>query len=73
MSPRYRRPVVELLERAFTSDEARALASWAYEPPFDFYDLASDEAVDQFTTRDASGHGYYPLHDGQAVVGFVCF
>lgn len=65
--------MVELLERTFTSDEARAVASWAYEPPFDFYDLAPDEAVDLFTTRDAARRGYYPLHDGRAVVGFVCF
>jgi RimJ/RimL family protein N-acetyltransferase len=65
--------VVELLDRAFTAGEARAVAAWAYEPPFDFYDLAPGEAADLLTTHDALGYGYYPVHDGQAIVGFVCF
>ena len=65
--------MVELLDRAFTAEEARDVASWAYEPPFDLYDLAPDDAVRLLTRHDAAGHGYYPAQDGLAVVGFACF
>ena len=65
--------MVELLDRPLTPDEGRAIASWAYEPPFDLYNLVADEAVDLLTTRDDAGSGYYPVQDGDAVVGFVCF
>jgi ribosomal-protein-alanine N-acetyltransferase len=65
--------VIELQDRPLTPAEARGIASWAYEPPFDLYDLVADGAVDLLTARDGAGSGYYPLQDGDAVVGFVCF
>jgi RimJ/RimL family protein N-acetyltransferase len=64
---------VELVERALTRDEARAVVAWSYEPPFDLYDLSGDEAVALLTIRDERGHGYDPVLDGAQVVGFVCF
>jgi len=68
-----RRPVVELVERVFTPDEAGAVMAWSYEPPFDFYDLSGDGAVALLMARDERGHGYYPVLADGAVVGFVCF
>ena len=62
-----------LVVRAFTVDEARAVVAWAYEPPFDLYDLSGDDAVALLIHRDERGHGYYPVLDGDVVVGSVCF
>ena len=54
--------MVTLLRRAFTADEVRALAAWAYPPPFDLYD--SDPGNPQlFLTRSPDGEGYYPAVD----------
>lgn len=64
---------VRLADRRLTPDEARAIAAWRYEPPFDFYDVSGDETIASMTTREASGHGFYPVLDGPDVVGYVCF
>jgi [ribosomal protein S18]-alanine N-acetyltransferase len=56
-----------------TPEQARTIATWAYEPPFDIYDLSRDDAVAVLTARDAHGHGYYPVQDAGQIVGFVCF
>lgn len=65
--------MVDVQDRMFTPQEARWVVSWAYEPPFDFYDLSGEGAVALFQARDEFGHGYYPLQEGPDVVGFVCF
>jgi RimJ/RimL family protein N-acetyltransferase len=65
--------VVELADRVLTPEEARAVVAWSYDPPFDMYDLSGDEAVALLTARDDGGEGYYPVLDGDQVVGFVCF
>jgi ribosomal-protein-alanine N-acetyltransferase len=63
-----------LAERVLTPDEARVVASWAYDPPFDVYDLSGDDAVAMLLARDERGHGYYPVLQGDdVVVGFACF
>jgi ribosomal-protein-alanine N-acetyltransferase len=62
-----------LRDRAFTAAEARAVAAWSYEPPFDLYELSGDDAVVLLTARDADGLGYYPVEVGGEVAGFVCF
>jgi ribosomal-protein-alanine N-acetyltransferase len=66
-----------LQDRLLTADEARAVASWTYEPPFDTYDVAgersADETVALLTARDERGNGYYPVLEGNRVVGFFCF
>jgi ribosomal-protein-alanine N-acetyltransferase len=61
-----------LQDRLLTPEEARAVVSWAYEPPYDLYDLSGDAAPAQLTVRDEHGHGYYPVQAGGQVVGFVC-
>lgn len=64
--------MLELHDRLFTADEARAVAFWAYDPPFDLYNLSEDEAVKLLTQRDEHGNGYYPVQEAEQVVGFVC-
>ena len=65
---------VGLQDRLLTEAEARGIASWAYEPPFDVYDLTGyGGAVRLLTARGADGSGYYPLQQGADVVGFACF
>ena len=49
------------------------VAAWAYDPPFDFYDLSRDAAVATLLARNERGHGYYPALQGNDVVGFLCF
>ena len=64
---------VALLDRPLAAEEARAIAAWSYDPPFDLYDLSAADAVALLTARDADGLGYYPVEVGGAVAGFVCF
>jgi RimJ/RimL family protein N-acetyltransferase len=64
---------VRLADRAFTPDEARAVVAWSYEGPFDFYGLSGDDAVVLLLARDERGQGYYPVLEGDDLVGFVCF
>lgn len=64
---------VRLVDRAVTPEEARAIAGWIYDPPFDRYGLSADDAVALLTRRDDRGNGYYPLEAGADVIGFVCF
>ncbi len=62
-----------LQDRLLTDAEARRIAAWSYDPPFDLYDLTGDDAVSLLTARAPDGSGYYPMQDGPHVVGFVCF
>jgi ribosomal-protein-alanine N-acetyltransferase len=62
-----------LQDRLLTAAEARGIAAWSYDPPFDLYDMRGDDAVLLLTARDSDGFGYYPVQDGPDVVGFVCF
>jgi ribosomal-protein-alanine N-acetyltransferase len=59
-----------LLVRPLLPDDAAAIASWRYAPPFDLYDSTS---ADDLAGPDANGHGYYALTspDGE-LVGFCC-
>jgi RimJ/RimL family protein N-acetyltransferase len=64
---------VGLRDRLLGAEEARAIGSWTYPPPFELYDVRSDDPVALFTARDERGYGYYPVQDGPDLVGFVCF
>jgi L-amino acid N-acyltransferase YncA len=59
---RYLGPVLTLLRRAFTADEARDVAAWAYPPPFDLYD-GDPGNPGLFIARGPGGEGYYPAVD----------
>ena len=62
--------MVTLLTRAFTEDEARAVAGWSYPAPLDLYDVDPDNWR-LFLDRTTDGEGYYPaLDDSGAVVAF---
>jgi len=65
--------MVEIQDRVLTPDEAQGVVAWAYEPPFDFYNLSCDEAVSLLRARDKRGYGYYPVQVEDEVVGFLCF
>jgi [ribosomal protein S18]-alanine N-acetyltransferase len=54
--------VPPLLRRGIREDEARALAGWAYPPPYDVYD-SDPSAVRHFLDRTPDGQGYYPAVD----------
>lgn len=61
--------MVTVLRRPITVSEARALAGWAYPPPFDLYDGA-DPAL--YLHRGDGGEGYYvAVDDADEVVGFA--
>ena len=62
--------MVTLLTRAFTEDEARAVAGWSYPAPLDLYNVDPDNWR-LFLDRTTDGEGYYPaLDDSGAVVAF---
>jgi RimJ/RimL family protein N-acetyltransferase len=65
--------MVEIQDRVLTADEARGMVAWAYEAPFDFYNLSGDEAASLLRARDERGYGYYPVQVEEEVVGFLCF
>ena len=59
--------------RPFLDGEARAVAAWAYEPPFDMYDGDPKHFAD-YLAVDEQGYGYYAIvTDDGDVIGFCCF
>ncbi len=59
--------------RPFTDGEARAVARWSYEPPFDIYNGDPTRHVD-YLAIDDDGYGFYALADSEDdVIGFCCF
>ena len=60
--------------RPFREGEAQAVASWAYEPPYDWYNGDPTRSED-YLSVDESGHGYYAIvaGDPEEVIGFCCF
>lgn len=66
-------PVVTLLRRAFSEEEAGSVASWSYPPPFDLYNLPP-QGHQLLLARSADGEGYYPaLGQDGTVVAFAVF
>lgn len=62
-----------MLDRTFSEVEARAVAGWSYEPPFDLYDQDSDHP-EVFLARGPAGEGYYPAIDRYGeLVAFAVF
>ena len=54
-------------------EEARAVAAWTYEPPYDVYDVPSahrDESVQAFLVPDL---GYHAARRDGDLVGFCCY
>jgi RimJ/RimL family protein N-acetyltransferase len=66
--------VAEVVIRPFREGEAYAVASWAYEPPFDWYD-GDPTHFEDYLAVDDKGYGYYAIvaGDPEQVIGFCCF
>ena len=67
--------VVKIRIREFREYDAKFVASWSYDPPYDIYD---DDPFDfeGYLVRDENGLGYFALvsaDDDDEVVGFCCF
>ncbi len=59
--------------RPFAECEARAVASWTYEQPFDIYN-GDPTRFEDYLSIDGRGHGFYALADSEReIVGFCCF
>lgn len=51
--------------RALRPADGEAIAAWRYEPPWDVYDLAPDEAP-------TAEEGYLGVYAGEELIGFFC-
>ena len=55
-------------------EEARAVVSWRYEAPYDFYDMANDpEGLEELLGPPERREGYYALLSDGELVGFLSF
>ncbi len=55
-------------------EEARAVVSWRYEAPYDFYDMANDqEGLEELLGPPEQREGYYAVRSDDELVGFFCF
>ena len=63
--------MARLVPRELSEEEAHAIAAWRYPAPYERYDMR-DGAVEVLLRRD-KGSGYYPVLEGDELVGFVCF
>ncbi len=60
--------------RPMNDDEARAVVSWRYEAPYDFYDMADDPVgSEELLGPPERRRGYYAGLSGGELVGFFCF
>ena len=54
-------------------EEARAVVSWRYEAPYDFYDMANDpEGLQELLGPLRLREGYYAVRSDGELVGFFC-
>ena len=54
--------------------QARAVAAWRYEAPYDFYDMANDpEGLEELLGPPERREGYYAVLSGDELVGFFCY
>lgn len=59
--------------RPFAESEARVVASWTYEQPFDIYN-GDPSRFDDYLAIDDRGFGFYALVDREdEILGFCCF
>jgi ribosomal-protein-alanine N-acetyltransferase len=60
--------------RPMNDEEARAVVSWRYEAPYDFYDMANDpEGSGELLGPPERREGYYSVLSDDELVGFFCF
>ena len=55
-------------------EQARAVAAWRYEAPYDFYDMANDpEGLEELLGPPERREGYYAVLSDDELVGFFCY
>jgi ribosomal-protein-alanine N-acetyltransferase len=55
-------------------EQARAVAAWRYEAPYDFYDMANDpEGLEELLGPPERREGYYAVLSDGELVGFFCY
>jgi [ribosomal protein S18]-alanine N-acetyltransferase len=55
-------------------EQARAVVSWRYEPPYDFYDMAKDpEGLEDLLGSPERREGYYAALSKNELVGFFSY
>jgi RimJ/RimL family protein N-acetyltransferase len=64
---------MDFIFKEMTQEEAREIAAWRYDPPYDFYGLAKepedlDEILDPEKRKD-----YFSATSGGELVGYFCF
>jgi hypothetical protein len=60
--------------RPMNEEEARAVAAWRYEAPYDFCDRANDpEGLAELLGPPERREGYYAVLSDDELVGFFCF
>lgn len=66
--------MADVVIRPFTSEEARSVAAWTYEPPFDFYN-GDPGSPALYLDVDENGFGYYAIvkTGNDQPIGFCCF
>jgi [ribosomal protein S18]-alanine N-acetyltransferase len=57
-----------------SDEQARAVAAWRYEAPYDFYDVANDpEGLEELLGPPERREGYYAVLSDDGLVGFFCY
>ena len=57
-----------------SDEQARAVAAWRYEAPYDFYDMANDpEGLEELLGPPERREGYYAVLSDDELVGFFCY
>jgi len=56
-----------------TQKEAREIAAWKYDPPYDFYDLAKDPEDLEEILAPEKRVDYFSATSGGELVGYFCF
>ncbi len=64
---------MELVFKEMSEEEAREVANWKYEPPYDFYDVTKDpEDLDELLDPEKR-KDYFSAASNDELVGYFCF
>lgn len=65
---------MEFAIKEMSKKEAREIAAWRYEPPYDFYDVVVNDPEDLEESLDPDElRGYYSATSSGRLVGYFCF
>lgn len=64
---------MDLIFNEMSDEEAREIAAWKYEPPYDFHDVAKDpEDLEELLSPEKRKDYFSAFSDG-GLVGYFCF